>query len=448
MTNYGLTNHQIKKAFEKVEFNKSFMSVNGVQVDDKKVPFIKFVSNSYINSDRYVAELQHRAWSIYEYAEERELKNIFITLTLPSNWHPKKSFKNKLINNKKFSGRTYIATINKIKFLNCKVTQNIPFIEPILDFRTTIDKYTPRNASKELSKQLKRFFDDRSYKEIDKEDRCYFRVTEPHKDGTPHLHISLFVPSDKVERVVKALNRLYPAPMSKIEVNVNSPVSYLMKYVLKTLDDLRENNSKLTNLSLWYIYHGISRFYTSRTFVSLEVYRKLKGMYTLRDLTKDYLSEDLSIWINTETKKITKIENEHGTLYTPKPINWYDKFLETEDSWQKRKLKKAIDIMIDGEEFIIIPDQLSDLNKYNDECNITGEQPKSIDTILKPRPIHKMSDMSLYRHFQRLDIEVVDYRHYLNCRNALIERGYCGLGEWLKPQDINEILEYKLFSNV
>jgi len=424
MSNFGLTKYQIKKAKEKVKFNKDFMSNNGVQIDDKKVPFAKFVSNSYINSDRYVAELQHRAWSIYEHAEEKGLKNIFITLTLPSKWHKKKTFKNKLITNKNFAGRTYITTINKVKFLNCKVIQHIPFIEPILDFSDTIDKYLPHSASKELSKQLKRFFDDRSYKEINKQDRCYFRVTEPHKNGTPHIHISLFIPDEHVERVVKALNRLYPAPMSKIEVNVNSPVSYLMKYVLKTLDDLRDDDEKLTNLTLWYVYHGISRFYTSRTFVSLEAYRKLKGMYTLRDLTKDYLSEDLSIYIDTTTKKIVKIENEHGTLYTPKPVNWYDKLMETDDTWQKRKLKKSIDILIDGEEFIISPDELFDLNKYNDECNITGDTPKSIDTILKHPPIHKMSDLNLYRHFQDMDIDTVDYRHYLNCQNALIKRGY------------------------
>lgn len=33
----------------------------------------------------------------------------------------------------------------------------------------------------------------RVLRNIDKEDKCYFRVYEPHKDGTPHLHFSLFV---------------------------------------------------------------------------------------------------------------------------------------------------------------------------------------------------------------------------------------------------------------
>ena len=63
--------------------------------------------------------------------------------------------------------------------------------------------------------------------------KIYFRVTEPHKDGTPHIHVSLFVPEDRVSSIVTVLKRLYPAPLGKVETNINSPVSYLMKYILK-----------------------------------------------------------------------------------------------------------------------------------------------------------------------------------------------------------------------
>ncbi len=417
MTNYGLTKHQITQAHKKLKFNREFMEHNGIQLDNKFIPYADFVSNSYMNSDRYIAELQHRAWSVFDYAKEKGLKNIFITLTLPSHWHKMKTFKNRLIKNKKFAGRTYICIINKIKFLNAKVIQNIPFLEPILDFKSTIDKYTPRNASKELSKMLKRLFDDRSYKNIPKDDRCYFRVTEPHKDGTPHLHISLFVPEQNVKSIVNAINRLFPAPASKVETEVNSPVSYLMKYVLKTLDDLRDEDSKITNLTLWYLYHGISRFYTSRTFISLEVYRKLNGMYNLIDLTKNYLSGDVSVYTYTDTKKIALIENEYGTIYTPKPVNWYEKlidvdhtYLEAEfDSIYKDKEPTYIPCEIDGESFVY----------YNG----TLKQPKK-----KP---YQMADYELYLYFENLDIETIDEKHYLYTRNLLIERGLID-GEWLK----------------
>jgi len=88
VTNYGLTKQQIKKANDKLIFNKKFMTGNGIHLDNKIIPFSDFVANSYMNADRYIAELQHRAWSIFDYSKERDLKNIFITLTLPSIWHP------------------------------------------------------------------------------------------------------------------------------------------------------------------------------------------------------------------------------------------------------------------------------------------------------------------------------------------------------------------------
>ncbi len=430
MKNYGMTEYQIKRAYDKLKFNREYMQSNGIQLDGKIVPFADFVANSYMNSNRYVAELQHRAWSIYEYAEERNLKNIFITLTLPSEWHPKKTINRKLVNNPKFGGRKYICKINNISFLNAHVVQNIPFVEPELDFSQTIDKYMPRNASVQLSRNLKRLFDDRSFKSVDKDDRCYFRVTEPHKDGTPHLHISLFVPDDKVERIVKALKRLYPAPLGKVETNVKSPVRYLMKYVLKTLDDLRDEKSDISNLTLWYLYHGISRFYTSRTFVALEVYRKLNGMYSLRELTKDYRSQDIAVYLDTTTRKIASIENEHGVIYTQKPVNWYEKLYESdytylegefEPLFREKKVQKPIDVIIDGEQFVYI-------NKE----------------IVKPKKMpYQMTDFELYNYFNNLDIDLVDDKHYMHTRNLLIDRGY--LDEDILPLDamekVNEYFE-------
>ena len=421
MKNYGMTDYQIKKAYDKLRFNREYMQTNGIQLDGKVVPFASFVANSYTNAHRYVAELQHRAWSIYEYAEERNLKNIFITLTLPSKWHPKKTVNRKLVYNPKFAGRKYICTINKISFINAHIVQRVPFIEPELDFSETIDKYTPRNAAKQLSKNLKRFFDDRSFKEVDKDDRCYFRVTEPHKDGTPHLHISLFVPDDKVERIVKALSRLFPAPLGKIETDVKSPVKYLMKYVLKTLDDLRDEQSDISNLTLWYLYHGISRFYTSRTFVALEVYRKLNGMYSLRELTKDYRSQDVAVYLDTTTRKIASIENEHGTIYTPKPVNWYEKLYESdftylegefEPLFREKQVTRPVDVIIDGEQFVYV-------NKE----------------IIKPKKMpYQMTDFDLYNYFHDLDIDLVDSHHYMHTRNLLIDRGY--LDEDILPLDV------------
>ncbi|MFA5234883.1 MAG: hypothetical protein WC390_10835 [Sulfurimonas sp.] len=433
MTNYGLTKYQIQKSKEKLVKNKEFMHQNGIHLDDKIIPFADFVANSYMNADRYIAELQHRAWSVYDYSKEKKLSNIFMSLTLPSHWHPKKMYKGRLITNRQFAGRKYITTIKGYKILNCHVKQKFNGLtfEPVLDFSQTVDFYTPHNASAELSEMFKKLRDDRSYKSIEKEDRVYLRVTEPHKDGTPHLHISLFVPADKVESIVKACNRLFPAPLSKVETNVQSPISYLMKYILKTLDDLREDSDKITNLTLWYLYHGICRFYTSRTFVSLEVYRKLNGMYTLLDLTAAYNSEDVNVYIDSESKQVRRIDNEHGTIYNHKPVNWADKmadytYLEAEfEPLFKEKIQKPIDISINGEQFIVYHHQEKQLIRDNKKLRVAGLPTVPFSSLLiKPtlQP-YQMNSLQLWDYFNSLDIETVDLKHYGVTKNLLIDRG-------------------------
>lgn len=459
MENYGLSSYQRDKAIKKLNFNKEYMLSNGIQLDDKIVPFADFVCNSYMNSDRYIAELQHRAWSVYDYAKEKNLKNIFFSLTLPSHWHPMKqksrTDKTKVFN-KKFGGRKIIRVNtkqkNKYHFLNAHVVQNIPYIEPILDYTNTVDKYSPRNASKELSKMLKKLFNERSYRSIEKDDRCYFRVTEPHKDGTPHLHMSLYIPQNKVDGIVSSLKRLFPSPLGDIETNVNSPVSYLMKYVLKTLDDLRDDSEKITNLTLWYLFHGISRFYTSRTFVSLEVYRKLNGMYTLSDLTKDYRNEYLSIYTDTTTKKIVLIENEYGTIYTPKPVNWYSKLIDTDHTYLEGEFEsiykekdvsvKPIQMIIDDEDYIIHQHSLKEHNQQNKKLIKNNQTPLSLDDVLikpKKQP-YQMKDYQLRQYYENIDMDSVNPAHYAVTYNLMIERGLI-VGELLKPSSMYEAFE-------
>ncbi len=207
--------------------------------------------------------------------------------------------------------------------------------------------------------------------------------------------------------IVKAVNRIFPVPLSKVETDVKSPISYLMKYILKTLDDLREDSEKITNLTLWYLYHGICRFYTSRTFVALEVYRKLNGMYTLLDLTEAYNNEDVSVYIDSSTKQIRRIDNEHGTIYTRKPVNWHDKladytYLEAEfEPLFREKTQKPIDVVIDGESYIY----------FNKTCSKPAKMP------------YQMNGLELYNYFQELDVNTVDLMHYGNTKNLLIERG-------------------------
>ena len=114
MENYGLSNHQIKFAKLKIEKNKKFLYDNGVHVDNKIIPFSDFVCNSYMNSDRYIAELNHRAWSIYDYAKEKDLKIYFSLLLCPLFGTLKKLLKRKLVNNPFFGGRKILLILSTL----------------------------------------------------------------------------------------------------------------------------------------------------------------------------------------------------------------------------------------------------------------------------------------------------------------------------------------------
>jgi len=485
---YGMTKAKIEQAKYKIKCNKAFMKSHGIELDNKIIPFSDFVSNSYINSDRYIAELQHRAHSIADYAQIKKLSNIFLTLTLPSTWHPmkQKSKKDKtLIFNKRFGGRKYITKI--VNPLTGEVLK-------LLNSKDMIKKYQPNNASKELSKMLKRLQDDRSYKEIDKDDRCYFRVTEPHKDGTPHLHISFFMPENNIQRFVNAINRLYPAPASKIELNVDSPVHYLMKYILKTLDDLRDDNDKITSLTLWYIYHGISRFYTSRTFLSLEIYRKLKGMYSLNELKEGYDNSDINIYFYKDTKDIAMIKNEFGSIYIPKPLygefaitkfkkdledyahkksinldadiefptitrfmfsnpNWRQDMENEENTYfnyefepiKIKEIKETPIILEDKDrKYIVRPPQTKNIEINNP---LTGEfftfslKTKIVYDEIVKQP-YQMKNYELENHFNNIDIDDINPARYAVTYNLMLDRGLLQ-GERFKPSEAYEAV--KLF---
>jgi hypothetical protein len=180
------------------------------------------------------------------------------------------------------------------------------------------EDYTPLAGTRELSKMFHKLQMLRVYRDIPKADKCYFRVCEPHQDGTPHIHISLFVPADKVEPIIKRFSDYIKKTFDvqfDMQTNIKNPVAYLMKYILKTFDDLRENKNNLTDLSLWYLLHGITRFYTSRTLISLDIFRALNGKYSLIELTHMYNDDELTVLLDSDTKKLVAIYDTVGNIY-------------------------------------------------------------------------------------------------------------------------------------
>ncbi len=379
---YGLTESLRDKALEKIRRHKIFLSSHALSFGSKQYRLSDFFKNSYINADRYIAEVNNRVASLYKYACERNLSNVFLTITLPSEYHPKKS----IIKN----GRL-VKVIDNPRYIND-------------------EDHNPKNGSKELSRLFTRIQFLRAYRNIPKDDRVYFRVFEPHKDGTPHLHASIFIPADNVDSFVSSVkswakkNVLKKAQI-KIEIDIKNPVAYLMKYILKTFDDLRKDKNNLSDLTLWYIVHGINRFYTSRTLVSLEIYRKFRGSHDLLQVTKMMRNNEISVLLDMDTRKPVMIYNNDYVIYSKKPFS------------------KTLTNYVVEDSRIYLPDpeiaeQIRDLKEIpeykNPESHMIPAQLNGIQGYINKFSMKFVSADKIRKSIKRMSIlERENYRNYL-----------------------------------
>lgn len=277
---YGLNQDDLQNVKTKLYKQKQYLSNNFLY--DKStcsnIPLSKIIVSAYHNPNRYYGEVQNRINTLIEIASEKKLKPVFMTLTLPGQFHKYKTTKKgKLIKNPKFNG-------------------------------TTI-----KESVKILTKMFARLRHDRSLKDLNKHDRIYFRVNEPHKDGTPHSHILMFLPEHKISRVIKAFKRLFNTranDIQKITDNIKNATAYIMKYINKTLPLSKQDNlsEKEEYLNAWYSHNRVIRFNSSRSLAPLSLYRLVRHRFSLYATTKLRCYEKkLIVWSCIETDKIMEV---------------------------------------------------------------------------------------------------------------------------------------------
>ncbi len=477
---YGLTKKNKEQVLNKIEKQKDFLYSHYIEVQGEKVQLASFFKNTFINADRYIAELQHRVWSLVEYAQSKELVNVFLTLTLPSEYHPKKTLRNgKIIDNPKYAHKDLIiydiytkkrpTSFDKFIFKYYKTLGKRAFTGKVETISLLEEDYSPSKGSKFLSRMFEKIRKDRSFQDLSKNERVYFRVTEPHKDGTPHLHISLWIPKERVARFVQAVHRLYPAPMadiattyipqgyelykkvykrdgkwnagykankddkSYIKLQIEDSVAYLMKYIYKTLDDLRDNKG-ITEITMWYILHGICRFYTSRTLISLNVYRPLGGRLSLLELTQHYQDDIVTVFLDPETKQPKIIQYDDFILWNKKEfeLKQYDK----DDKKSQGTISiRTIDVEIDGEEFYMFRAG-TQLHKKESYTDMTDEEYIT--------PVTRMKMIQLWNYYHSLDIDdpTLNIKHFGHVQNTMIERGLLE-GEIIPLDDFNTSFDFE-----
>ncbi len=280
---YGLTQNDLAVVREKLRKQNNFLEYSYITNDQTGQSFSlkECIISSNHNPDRYHAEIQNRINTLDREATNAGLIPVFLTMTLPSEFHEMKQRNGKLIPNPLYNGTT------------------------------------PKEAVKILTKQWAKLRQDRSLKELSKHQRMYYRVNEPHKDGTPHTHILLFIPKDRIEKVETAFNRLFLQVGNKFEKHIKSASSYIMKYINKTLP--LSKKEKLTEtehyLNAWYIKHRINRFCSSRSTAPMYLYRLLNHRFSLYALTQVRKGDSLKVYARIDNDKIMEIWDGEELLF-------------------------------------------------------------------------------------------------------------------------------------
>lgn len=280
---YGLSSDDLYMAKLKIKKQSDFLDYSYIQ-DNSSGQYFSLkdcIVSSNHNPQRYYGEIQNRINTLEQEATNANLTPIFLTITLPSEFHKMKTTRNgNLIKNPKYNGTE------------------------------------PKEAVKVLTKMFAKLRHDRSLKELSKMQRMYYRVNEPHKDGTPHTHILLFIPKERIARVEKAFYHLFNSKSNKLEKEIKSATSYIMKYINKTLPmSKKETTKKDEYLNAWYIKHRISRFCASRSTAPMYLYRMLNHRFSLYGLTQVRKGNSLKILCRLEDDKVMEIWDDTELLF-------------------------------------------------------------------------------------------------------------------------------------
>ena len=281
---YGVSKNDLVSAKLKIKRQENFLNYGYIKDNTTGNTFslMDCIVSSNHNPQRYYAEIQNRIDTLQKEAQNAKLVAVFLTITLPSEFHPMKEDRRtkQLVKNLKYNG-----------------------IEP-------------REATKVLTKMWAKLRQDRSLKELSKSQRMYYRVNEPHKDGTPHAHILLFLPADRIERVEKAFERLYFSKSNKFVKDIQNAKSYIMKYINKTLPKSKEQITQDDEyLNAWYIKNRINRFCASRSTAPMYLHRLLNHRFTLYALTQIKKGNSLKVLVTLDTEKIMEIWDDNELLY-------------------------------------------------------------------------------------------------------------------------------------
>lgn len=177
--------------------------------------YAKIVEQRAYSIEEVVRRENEKLLSLDNYLEEDIFVKVFATLTLPSEYHPFKSIRNK-------DGRMYVQE------------------NPNFEFETIEDAI--KLGYKKLNKIFQVFY--KRVKNYTKQDLYYIKAVEVHDTLIPHIHFVLFFKQkhySKIENLFYKVTNFYNLNQKEFEpssmkTDLCSASRYLIKYIIKDLN--------------------------------------------------------------------------------------------------------------------------------------------------------------------------------------------------------------------
>ncbi|MBU0632596.1 replication endonuclease [bacterium] len=413
---YGLSKHDLEFINKKIQYQKDFLLDNSFTTSSGQVKTLLDVSFSANHSERYYAQLTNKINTMTEYSKDFDLSPSFLTMTLDGFYRDllrgDYTRFDKFSVEKKEEIMKSIPDNDKYGFLRQKILDR--------------EKFTINDLYKILSYQFGKFTASYPFIKMRKQGFkfMYIRTVEPHKkDGVPHFHVMLYINKRFFESVREVFNKNFPAPQNEKEgfvTDIYNPAGYILKYITKSFTDVKHGND-LDYIQVWFIKHRIMRCVTSKNTIPQWIYQKCYSLesdwYYLTDFiyNEDKFCEwsykdDYFHFIDLESSR--EIHYEQGVISLIRD----DKVLKTFGSKKekivsvarklvfkrnKQKVKRYVDVIIDGEQFLLIDGSL----------------------VQHKRQPHEMGNYELINYFRTLDIKIVQLDHYRITHKLMCERG-------------------------
>lgn len=285
--------NQYKELFNNKYIRKSKSSYNKQNKFLNKLVFKNLDNGNYFNIEKdlikdfnnYKNLVYLKTLEIERISKELDLIPIFITITLPSIYHPFK----------KLNNNTYIKN------------KNFQFIE--IEERN-------KKGYKFLNKIFREFYLNVKNNKINK-DIKFLKCCEGHKSTVPHLHRIIYINKNSFESFNKQYEKIckkYKLRQNKIEKLKDSKgSSYIIKYLLKSFQE-----EEIQKIDGWKKLHKIRIFTMSNLPLNTSIFKKIyysnkeHNLFILEKIKKkeiNYKNLFEYYYKNTKVEKIYKDKN-------------------------------------------------------------------------------------------------------------------------------------------